>query len=100
LWAILQKHFPYIRRFSIYKEILPELRKRFSGKLASFAFEVEEIANGKFLHYNHEFNYSGLDLITPLFAIDLFTDSKSELEKAIDKALDFGVYLKISTKYS
>jgi hypothetical protein len=80
--------------FSIYREILPELRKRFSGKLASFAFEVEEIANGKFSHYNREFNYSGLDLITPLFAIDLFTDSKSELGRAIDKALDFGAYLK------
>jgi hypothetical protein len=86
--------------FFIYKEILPELRRRFGGKLASFAFEVEEIANGKFSHYNREFNYSGLDLITPLFAIDLFTDSKSELEGAIDKALDFGVYLKDKYKVS
>jgi hypothetical protein len=83
-----------LEAFCTYKAILPELRGRFNGKLASFAFEVEEIANGKYSHYDREFNYSGLDLITPLFAIDLFTDSESELERAIEKALDFGVYLR------
>jgi hypothetical protein len=59
----------------LYKELLPELRKKFSGELAVFMFY------GRVSNYLEEveipeYDYSGFDYITPICPPALLTDSQ------------------------
>ena len=73
----------------VYKELLPEIRKRFSGELAVQPPDgVRYFVNGT---NPPERDYSGFDYITPVFSCrqaNLNTDSPSEWENAMQKYLE------------
>jgi len=76
----------------IYEELLPELRKKFSGELAVSGFEFNTIIGTE--ETLPEYNYTGFDYVTPIFYIGLTTDSPEEVRNMISACFDFGEYLR------
>jgi len=77
--------------FSVYKKILPELRKKFSGKFAVIGLDMQEICfRGQPIR---EYDYTGFDYVAPKLVINLYTDSPLEVRNNIRKAFEFGEHL-------
>jgi len=96
---IIGLHTPISSDFEAYKEILPELRRRFSGKIAVMLV-------GGIQHFLKnitlvDYDYSGFDYVALVFSArhaELYTEYPSEWENAIERYLQYAEYIK--NKYS
>jgi len=85
--------------FLAYKELLPEIRARFSGKIAVMLVGGIQhfLGNGSLPNYD----YGGFDYVELVFSCrhaELYIDSPYQWEKAIEKYLQYADY--VSEKYS
>ena len=86
--------------FSLYKELLPELRKRFSGELAVMVRPIYYGDGGERDYCAAdlvrrgvrvrgfkvpEYNYTGFDYVTLFCQIEIYTNSPSELKNALSE---------------
>lgn len=83
-----------LEEMSVYKELLPELRERFSGKLVGGHLGLGGMEYKDFGCEFPEFDYSGFDYITPRFEVGLYSDSPLEVRNRIKECLQFAEYLK------
>ena len=81
--------------FLAYKELLPEIRKRFSGKLAVMLVGgIQHFLSNRSLP---DYDYRGFDYVELVLSCrhaELYTDSPYEWEKAIEDYLQYADYIK------
>jgi hypothetical protein len=81
--------------FLAYKEILPEIRKRFSGKLAVMLVGgIQHFLSNERLP---EYDYGGFDYLELVFSCrhaELYTDDPYKWEEALERYLRYANYIK------
>lgn len=82
-----------LEEVAVYKELLPEVRERFSGKLAVGHLGLSASEYKEYGCEFQEFDYSGFDYITPRLEVGIYSDSPSGVKNRIKECFQFAEYL-------